>query len=865
MAFVFTTWPAILSTVLDCHYITVLCAVGVGLAFLAQGARGRLWAYLGLRHLLVYPPVWIAGVFGAAALVYGVATWSALRVLMKVPEDNAALLGAVAFWFTIVVFAGALLLHGVLLTIAYLKTARALRRHKDRQPKTPPEGAKALLGSWDKLHAWLRQDAAIESSEDDVLGHREVARRIARRFDTPREEVDAGQSKEQSQDPGFAQLPSQAVVGALGSGKTTVRYLVDQELAPDLRMVPVDLWPYHTPEAAVEGVLRSLIDAVAKETNVLAVRGIPAGYLRAMGSAGTLPSVVASLVDPAPNPFDTLESIDNLAVALGVRFVVWIEDLERFSAATKKENGLPDALRMAPICSLLFGLSRRRSITVITATIELQARFDLEKVARYIEELAPIEPSTGVPIIRAVRTQCLQYFAAPSRLQSEWDKFNAVIDDDVRDAMANKTFSLPRAVITLARTPRTLKQGLRRTWDAWQRLAGEIDFDDLLLMSLLREAQPDVFALIRDNWSSVAGAGYSHDVRKKAKETFEQLRLGRAELEGDTLEAVRKVMAVVFEDGKSEETVQGLRHKRYWKRFMSEPEVVHDDSDQVVLRTLAAPDDLAILELLEGPRHELVERFARQLSPERLLRLLTPLVPRRVPESAAAWYPRHDPPGLVPLWRMIADPRRSERTPQSTIAEHVERALVLGIENLALVHAIEHYFCGTGAHSPLYVDLDGALAERVRQTLWRLLLENYAGKPSRLVRGLRGAMPAVLPFLVWGSLRHSTNQRNEEPFQGWNQLAITVLEAARQDPMAMLPHLAALVVDGTPTLRGKYEYTFNAERARLLFGDEAYVLELVREPTAVASEAEAVVSAMREAALHHFEHQSQPVPGSGNL
>lgn len=533
--------------------------------------------------------------------------------------------------------------------------------------------------------------------------------------------------------------------------------------------------------------------------------------------------------------------------------MVWIEDLERFSAATNAGHSSFDALRMAPVWSLLFGISQRQSLTVITATTELQARFDIEKIARYIEELPVIQASTSVPVIRAVRRQCLEHFAAPSRHQSDWDSFDATLDDELRDATQSQAFSLPQAVIALAHTPRTLKLGLRRVWDAWQRLAGEIDFDDLLLMCLLREAEPSVFALVRDYWSEVAGAGYSEDVRSQAKLMFHQ-RLGP--LMGPRAsrhESVKKVLAAIFEEGDANETVQGLRHKRYWKRFLNESEVSEHDSDQAVLRVLAAPNDDAILDLLEGPRWELVRRFAHRISAERLLGLLLGLVRRRVSESPTMWDARHDPPGLIPLWAMMSLSRSGNSPKADAIATCVEEAFALGIENLSLVHAIEHYLCGSGRHGQLNMsELDGRLAERVRQTLWRQIVKHYAGDPDRLVHGLDGALPAVLPFLVWGSRRQAANQTNEEPFAGWSRLADTILNATSREPAKMLRHVASLVTDGSPTYGGTYKYTFNIERARRLFQNEARVLRLFRDSRYVPPEADSMVRAVQEAALQYF-------------
>lgn len=864
VALILTTWPAVLRELLQRDGLTVLSALFVLVAFLVKGAWGRPFAYLGLKHFFVYPPLWVAGVMGAAAFIFAVGAWRPLGLLMELPEDHAPLLRALAGVAFVGIMVVGSLIHALVLVAAWAKSRRALKRLQARATNEREEGAKALSESWDKLQSWLERDAAVTNAGDDVFGHHEIAQRIARRLNLPREEAGTQQPKDTAQRGGISQLPSQAVVGALGSGKTTVRHLVEQELAPDLRLVPVDLWPYHTPEAAVEGVLRSLIDAVAKEANVLAVRGLPAGYLRAMGSAGTLPSVLANLVDPAPSPYDTLESLDNLATAIGCRFVVWVEDLERFSAASKGDDSPPDALRMAPIWSLLFGLSQRRSITVITATVKLQARFDLEKVARFIEELPLIAPSTGVPIIRAVRQRCLKHFAAPSRLASEWDKFDAVIDDDMRDTLANKTFSLPRAVVTLAGTPRTLKQGLRRVWEAWQRLAGEIDFDDLLLMCLLREAEPDVFALVRDNWSAVAGAGYSDDVRKKAKQNFDELRLGKAGLNAEVHESVKKILAVVFEDGKAEDTVQGIRHKRYWKRFMAEPDIVEEDSDQVVLRALLGDKDDDVLDLLEGPQHAIVERFARMLPADRLLNLFDQLVLRRVPEDPRPWFVEGEwltghPPGMIPLWRMIGNRQRPDRPSRDRIANGVQRAFNAGISNLQFVHEVEYFFCSPKDHDGP-INWDGSeegkrLVAQSRTRLWELLVEHYAGKPSRLPLALKSARLCALEYLVWGSLRIERKQTKEVPFPNWDQLATAILDAARLDPVVVLPQLANLVCDSLSTLEG-LRYVFNADRTRLLFGDETRVLKLFRDPPSVAAEADGVVSAVRESAAQHFAGQA---------
>ena len=48
------------------------------------------------------------------------------------------------------------------------------------------------------------------------------------------------------------------------------------------------------------------------------------------------------------------------------------------------------------------------------------------------------------------------------------------------------------AIASIVRTPRAIKSALRRTRSAWSQLHGEVDFDDLLLVCILRESNHKV-------------------------------------------------------------------------------------------------------------------------------------------------------------------------------------------------------------------------------------------------------------------------------------------------------------------------------------------------------------------------------------
>src|SRR5262245_25796288 len=104
--------------------------------------------------------------------------------------------------------------------------------------------------SFGKLSDWLIDDRPLVSSDDDMFQHASIAQRIAERLLEPKP-------------------PAQAVVGRLGAGKTTLRNLVMAAIARlgaerRLQIVPIELWPYETSRAAVEGVIRTLIDTLGR-------------------------------------------------------------------------------------------------------------------------------------------------------------------------------------------------------------------------------------------------------------------------------------------------------------------------------------------------------------------------------------------------------------------------------------------------------------------------------------------------------------------------------------------------------------------------------------------------------------------------
>jgi hypothetical protein len=196
--------------------------------------------------------------------------------------------------------------------------------------------------------------------------------------------------------------------------------------------------------------------------------------------------------------------------------VLWIEDLERFAGG--REDGpnteRESAVRLNPIQSMLFHLQRTRQVSVVVATTALTTQIDLQKISRYVEEVPPLKPQSVWNLLYKFRKGWLErlrnggYLDPFGERNSDWD------DPDLTDPRLQELIryqvgemasavSVPWAISVLCQTPRQLKLALRHCHDVWASLKGEIDPDDVLTMAILRFAEPDIFALVRDNIPSL--------------------------------------------------------------------------------------------------------------------------------------------------------------------------------------------------------------------------------------------------------------------------------------------------------------------------------------------------------------------------
>ena len=256
--------------------------------------------------------------------------------------------------------------------------------------------------------------------------------------------------------------------------------------------------------------------------------------------------------------------------------VVWIEDLERFAGGDTDKKAEDE--RLNPIRALLYGLDQLGSVTVITATTTLHARFDIEKIARYVEHL-PELPEARVRKLLGVFRNGLAASkvidpASPAIRRTLGELAGDVDIKMVRGWVGRGVHDVEDALVALCTSPRVLKSALRSCLDTWSRLNGEIDVDDLLVLSVLREAQPNAFAMIQDHLHFLRGRA-SRDTEPKGEIAWKTALQALQVLDEETRSAVEQVVEFAFKDDPTLRETAGRMasgpRSTAWERCLAAP------------------------------------------------------------------------------------------------------------------------------------------------------------------------------------------------------------------------------------------------------------------------------------------------------
>jgi hypothetical protein len=694
--------------------------------------RRHLSRYTNLERMLRRPPLLVSVFAGTALVLLLRHWWSGFALIPTYPADWADLAHCLEplFWIFLVpaVWISALAFQDqhrpprVPLWPAASPQSDAAAQQFISELKTQPL----------KLIKWFEDDDKLPDPALDVFGHREVAHEIINILNGE----DAGTALTAD---GPAEVRPGAIhlVGPVGSGKSTICKWVEQHFERDdrVRVVRVSLWPYKDAESAVRGVLDQLLDALSNLTDTLSLAGVPEAYTSAVEPELGLAGRLARLAQPASDPEDLLEQLSAVLKCLDMRFVLIVEDYERFLRRDSHTPKGEKAKRRAhELDALFYLLDQCNDLTVIIASVDLKAGFDSQKIARRVFEVPKMAPWDVLDILRNLRDHCLagnpKAFINPKDDNAFREIDRAAYADDwwgrERTESMEKA-SVAEAFAQLCSTPRQLKTVLRQTWDIWQAIPGEIEWDSVVLITTIKVCCPDVFVALDDQH-------VQNCLRTRAK-TYRGIPEGRGDLH-----FALKMLQIKIDENRQAEMVWVLLGYLYPEaehfsrvgecNHTTHPQAVSATGDVNYFKVMLArrstsgfPQDQEVLERIQSwrsqPGNQLDELLRHWAARSRLLHFKRIFnndeLVNLLEHSVALKLCKHQPGVVVPPWdrvhTQIWNIMEKRRLPPSQIEKMVLRLIERYCShNLNDVLDIVEYTAVQQGESRVYLYADGQAA-----------------------------------------------------------------------------------------------------------------------------------------------------------
>lgn len=415
-----------------------------------------------LKDLIRYPPVWTAVVFGLMTICV-LDQWLPGFLLIKLPSlgvNNKIS----PTWLILLAATTAVLNRSVRLTW--------------RSDKGLPDQTVDNRNKISESKRWIASgEQPITVQGEDLFSRAGVAETIEEHI----------RSNERTT----------ALLGPMGSGKSSILNMAFENVAktcPNMIIVRSDLWKASSPEYIPQIIINDIVKMLDEVCDTVGLRGIPLAYKRL--AAAEPSGILDRFLNFEKNP-DSLHQIDGICSvleALDRRIVLVIEDSER----------LPIAFDLAHTSRFLWAIRGIARCTTIIAIDPQRTKMDFAKLCDTIERVPAMPIEQTVTILNSLYDHWTSHYGDrdthPNRERSDKLELGMIKRQGVQAYLLGAVHSVPiRMLATLLNTPRIMKKVLHRVDLLWNQLHGEVDLDDLVILTVLRSSAPDVFQFIVTN------------------------------------------------------------------------------------------------------------------------------------------------------------------------------------------------------------------------------------------------------------------------------------------------------------------------------------------------------------------------------
>ena len=571
----------------------------------------------------------------------------------------------------------------IALAVIFGLAARQLpwRKSPSLPPQHRPAPAPAPHLTWSEIAAWLSSgERPLTGTERDLFRRHTIAARMAKSIAADHHNV--------------------ALLGRFGSGKSSTLNFVKAELARrpgTLLVAEFDVWAVPNPVDVPRVALDEIVEALGVYVDTIRFRSLPIAYQRLVSKEPT--GWFSAAVD-ARNVHDSISllgSLSKLLFVIDARLLLIVQDAERAGATFDLRH----------LQRLLWALHSTSRLQFVLSVDPHHALLDFSKLCDSIELLPEIEVDHVARILtvayRHWRTEFSDIDPHPSRHDADKLELELAAAGGTADYLRRTGRDTPLdALVSLLDTPRALKHVLRRVDRVWDRLHGEVELDDLLIVSVLRYAAEPVYRFLLVDID--AARHDPTDILPRTKgiegdwaDLIKQLPNGPSAQALVNRMGIKQLTKGI---GSGVDSPQGLQKSDpvdYFRRIVAEELGPSELRDQSVLRDIDrwkdARDRCLLDHLLSSSdpdsNYELIwENFSHRHTNAELLQLTEQVVAMIKKRDGAAANADHD--ALLALWRQC-----NQRLPNDKHGDWLQTLIVEAVPvSLRLARGLFYYWAG---------------------------------------------------------------------------------------------------------------------------------------------------------------------------
>lgn len=310
-----------------------------------------------------------------------------------------------------------------------------------------------------------------------------------------------------------------AVLGKYGSGKSTVIKWAEKELQerPENEFITCTLGAWgRRREGFSSHLLHMATVSLKPHLDTLSFIDIPLQYHSALASHGFFGELFASALS-SRDPADILTRLDEALRATEKKLLFVIEDVDRNRDKALLMEELPALL------DRINGTSNIQFVLAVDAESADSAWF--LRVASCVD-IPIIESLQALRMIEDFRKLIFDgsWIDPISVKQREkWFSSNNTDPFGLAQQSLDAAYTTQLALVNILANPREFKAVLRETWEKWTVLKGEVDPDDLLVLTVIKITTPALYQLLlskRERFVEIAEETGRREGRAKEKEVF---------------------------------------------------------------------------------------------------------------------------------------------------------------------------------------------------------------------------------------------------------------------------------------------------------------------------------------------------------